>query len=147
VDEVAIPLEPVVSVSLAEPFANVPLAPEAGAEKVTVTPLTGDPLLVTTAENFCPNAVPTTVFCCEPLASDNLSDDDDDDDELELAQPERTTRAATQVIKAKILNALPPNCTFCSGLQGTVETPAGFCTKPRSLMSLVLVGSDPGFNV
>lgn len=42
-DEVAMPFAPVTSVSVVMPLANVPLAPEDGAVKVTVTPLTGDP--------------------------------------------------------------------------------------------------------
>jgi hypothetical protein len=42
VDEVATPLELVVSVSVAEDFeANVPLAPDPGAVNVTSAPLTG----------------------------------------------------------------------------------------------------------
>jgi hypothetical protein len=48
--EVATPLELVVSVSVAAgvpPSAKVPLAPEDGAVKVTLTPLAGDPLEVT----------------------------------------------------------------------------------------------------
>jgi hypothetical protein len=43
VDDVAMPFAPVTSVSVVWPFANVPLAPELGAVKVTVTPLTGKP--------------------------------------------------------------------------------------------------------
>jgi hypothetical protein len=141
------PLEPVVSVSPDEPLANVPLAPEVGAAKLTVNPLTGDPALVTTTENFWPNAVPTTVFCCDPFASDTLRDAEEDDDEFELAQLERTTKAATQAANATLLKPLTPSRTIRSRLRGIAENPAGMRTKPRRLMSSVLVGSDPGFYV
>jgi hypothetical protein len=49
--EVATPLEFVISVSVAAAgeVANVPLAPDDGAVKVTDTPLAGDPLDVTVA--------------------------------------------------------------------------------------------------
>jgi hypothetical protein len=40
-------------------LANVPLAPVAGAVKVTETPLAGDPLEVTVATSGLANAVPT----------------------------------------------------------------------------------------
>jgi len=136
------PLEPVVSVSLAEPFAKVPLAPDPGAAKVTVTPLTGDPALVTTTENFCPNAVPTTAFCCDPFASDSLSDAEEDDDEFEPPQLERRTKAAMQLVKAKIRETLPPKCITRSRLLGIGKKKAGFRAKPRGLMRLFLVGSD-----
>jgi hypothetical protein len=49
--EVATPLELVVSVSVAPgvEVANVPLAPDAGAVKVTLTPLVGVPPVMTVA--------------------------------------------------------------------------------------------------
>jgi len=46
--EVARPFASVVSVSVPVPFANVPLAPEAGAVKVTIAPGTGFPPTSTT---------------------------------------------------------------------------------------------------
>jgi hypothetical protein len=48
-DDVTTPLELVVSVSVFVPFENVPLAPVAGAVKVTNAPLTGVPPIVTVA--------------------------------------------------------------------------------------------------
>jgi hypothetical protein len=56
-EEVTTPLELVVSVSVAVPLANVPLAPVAGAVKVTLTPLVGVPFVVTVAESV-PNGLP-----------------------------------------------------------------------------------------
>jgi hypothetical protein len=64
--EVAAPLALVVSVSVAVPFANVPLAPVAGAVKVTVTPLVGVPFVVTVATNGAANAVLTVALCVAP---------------------------------------------------------------------------------
>ena len=56
--EVAKPLALVVSVSVAVPFANVPLAPVAGAVNVTTAPLTGFlPLSTTVATSGAGNAV------------------------------------------------------------------------------------------
>jgi hypothetical protein len=65
------PLESVVSVSVAVEFeANVPLAPEAGAVKVTVTPLIGFESLSTTVACSCvENAVLTTVVCGVPAVA------------------------------------------------------------------------------
>jgi hypothetical protein len=51
------------------PPANVPLAPEAGAVKVTTTPLVGDPPVVTVATKGEANAVLTTVLCGVPLVA------------------------------------------------------------------------------
>jgi len=69
-EEVATPLESVVSVSVAVPvFAKVPLAPEGGAEKVTVTPLTGEPTWSTTADKGCVNVVPTVALCSDPFCA------------------------------------------------------------------------------
>src|SRR5208282_722076 len=65
--EMATPLALVVSVSVLVPPANVPLAPVAGAVKVTKAPLTGDPPIVTVAINGAKNAVLTAVLCGVPL--------------------------------------------------------------------------------
>jgi hypothetical protein len=67
--EVAIPLVLVVAVTVpvVEP-AKVPLAPVAGAVKVTTAPFTGcDPLSSTVATNGAVKAVLTTVVCGVPL--------------------------------------------------------------------------------
>ena len=67
--EVAMPLELVVSVSVTAgvAVANRPLAPVAGAVKVTETPLaTGVPLEVTVAANGFANAVLTVALCPAP---------------------------------------------------------------------------------
>jgi hypothetical protein len=70
VDEVAKPLELVVSISIDVPFANVPVAPVVGAVNVTTTPLTGFELLSsTTATSGDANAVLIAEFCGEPLAT------------------------------------------------------------------------------
>lgn len=61
-DEVATPLESVVSVSVAPP-GNAQLAPEAGAVKVTETPLAGVPFEVTVADRAA-NALPTVTPLC-----------------------------------------------------------------------------------
>lgn len=62
------PLALVVSVSVTAgvAVANRPLAPEDGAVKVTETPLAGDPLEVTVAEN-APNELPTAALAVYPL--------------------------------------------------------------------------------
>ena len=63
---VAIPVVPVVAVTVADP-PNVPLAPLAGAVKVTVAPLTG--LLFESFTVACrgvAKAVPTVAFCGVP---------------------------------------------------------------------------------
>jgi hypothetical protein len=56
-DDVTTPLELVVSVSVFVPFENVPLAPVAGAVKVTNAPLTGVPPIVTVATSGLVNVV------------------------------------------------------------------------------------------
>jgi hypothetical protein len=57
-DDIATPLELVISVSVFnEVVANVPLAPVAGAAKVTNAPLTGVLPMVTVAVNCVVNAV------------------------------------------------------------------------------------------
>jgi hypothetical protein len=70
--EVATPLALVVAIVVFVPFAKVPLAPEAGAVNVTVTPLTGipsgDPLFVTVATSGA-NAVLTAALCGVPLVA------------------------------------------------------------------------------
>jgi hypothetical protein len=68
--DVACPFDPVVAVAVAPPPAKVPLAPDAGAVKVTVAPLVGDPLVVTVATNGAANAAPTVALCGEPLVAD-----------------------------------------------------------------------------
>jgi len=69
--EVAWPLAPVTSVSVAAGgvVPNVPLAPEAGAVKVTETPLTGTPAFVTVATKGSVNAVLTVALCPPPLVA------------------------------------------------------------------------------
>ena len=69
VDEVATPLELVVSVSVAVPFPKVPLAPLAGAVKVTAIPLAGVPLFVTVATSGAVNGVVTPELCGDPLVA------------------------------------------------------------------------------
>jgi hypothetical protein len=61
----ALPLAAVVAV--VEESAQ--LAPEAGAVKVTETPLTGLPAFVTLATNGLLNAVSTVVLCPPPLVA------------------------------------------------------------------------------
>jgi hypothetical protein len=69
--EVAWPFAPVTSVSVAAGgvVPNVPLAPEAGAVKVTETPLTGTPPFVTVATNGLANAVLIVALCPPPLVA------------------------------------------------------------------------------
>jgi hypothetical protein len=70
VDDVATPLAFVVSVSVAVPFANVPLAPDAGAVNVTDAPDTGYWFASTTvATNGAANAVPIVASCRDPLVA------------------------------------------------------------------------------
>jgi len=67
--EVATPLGLEMSVSVAVPFVNLPLAPDPGAVKVTEA-LTGFPWLsVTVATNGAANAVLTTAFWGVPLVA------------------------------------------------------------------------------
>jgi hypothetical protein len=65
--EVATPLELVVAVFT--PPAKLPLAPDEGAVNVTVTPLAGDPFVVTVATSGAANAVPTVALCGVPLVA------------------------------------------------------------------------------
>lgn len=65
--EVAFPVESVVAVFF--PPAKVPLAPEDGAVKVTVTPLVADPPVVTVATKGAANAVLTVAVCGDPLVA------------------------------------------------------------------------------
>jgi hypothetical protein len=68
VDDVALPFASVICVSAFVPLlANVPLAPDAGAAKVTLTPPSGEPFCVTAAIRGNPNAVPTCALCGDPL--------------------------------------------------------------------------------
>jgi hypothetical protein len=73
--EVATPLELVVSVSVVDGgvVSNRPLAPEAGAVKVTVTPLTGLPPLVTVATKGLANGVRIFALCPPPLVAVRIS--------------------------------------------------------------------------
>jgi hypothetical protein len=61
-EDVATPLELVVSVSVAPPV-KAQLAPDDGAVNVTETPLAGDPFEVTVACNVT-NAAPTVIPLC-----------------------------------------------------------------------------------
>jgi hypothetical protein len=73
-EEVATPSAFVVSVSVAVAFeAKVPLAPVAGAVKVTDAPLTGAPPSFTVATSGAANAVVTTPLCGVPLVAAMLS--------------------------------------------------------------------------
>jgi hypothetical protein len=68
--EVATPLALVVAIVVFVPFAKVPLAPEAGAVNVTVTPLTGfEPLSSTVATRGAANAVLIVALCGVPLVA------------------------------------------------------------------------------
>jgi hypothetical protein len=58
-----------VSVAAGGVVPNVPLAPEAGAVKVTETPLTGLPPFVTVATNGLANAVLIVALCPPPLVA------------------------------------------------------------------------------
>jgi len=67
--EVATPLVLAVSISVAVPFINLPLAPDPGAVKVTEA-LTGFPWLsVTVATKGAANAVLTVALCGVPLVA------------------------------------------------------------------------------
>jgi hypothetical protein len=69
--EVACPFAPVTSVSVAAGgvVPNRPLAPEAGAVKVTETPLTGLPAFVTVATKGLVNAAVIAALCPPPLVA------------------------------------------------------------------------------
>jgi hypothetical protein len=69
VDEAATPLASVMSVSVGFSFANVPLAPEDGAVKVTCTPLVGIPPVVTVTTSGAENALPVFALCPVPLVA------------------------------------------------------------------------------
>jgi hypothetical protein len=70
VEEVAVPFALVVSVSVGAPLlAKMPLAPDAGAVKVTVAPLTGVWPSITDTCNFVGNAVPAGRLCVVPLTA------------------------------------------------------------------------------
>jgi len=85
VDDVATPVELVVSVSVAVPLAKVPLAPLLGAVNVTDTPLTGLPLLfVTVADSAVPKAAPTVALCVAPAVAAMAAGVVDPDPEFEL---------------------------------------------------------------
>jgi hypothetical protein len=73
-DEVATPLALVVSVSVFVEFeAKVPLAPEAGAVKITNAPLTGAPPINTVATMGAAKAVLTAALCELPLVAAMVS--------------------------------------------------------------------------
>jgi hypothetical protein len=65
--DVALPLASVVAVCVVAPPANVPLAPDPGAAKVTVTPLAALPFTVTIATSGAANAAPVCAFWPLPL--------------------------------------------------------------------------------
>ncbi|HTW61095.1 MAG TPA: hypothetical protein VMD55_04755, partial [Terracidiphilus sp.] len=69
-DEVASPFALVVSISVAIPLLKVPLAPEAGAVKVTEAPLSGEPLDVTSATRGLAKLVLTVALCPDPLEAE-----------------------------------------------------------------------------
>jgi hypothetical protein len=102
-DEVATPLELVVSVSVAVPLVvNTPLAPAAGAVKVTDTPLAGDPPEVTVATSGAPNPAPTAALCGVPLVAVIATTGVGVVFELEL-QPAR--KATVEKVKVERTNA------------------------------------------
>jgi hypothetical protein len=67
------PLAFVVAIAVWLPPAKVPLAPDAGAVKVTTTPLVGDPPVVTVATRGAAKAVLTTALCGVPLVAAMVS--------------------------------------------------------------------------
>jgi hypothetical protein len=67
--EAATPRLSVVAVAVLTPPVKVPLAPDVGAVNVTVTPLVGDPPVVTHASRRAVNAPPTGVLCPDPLST------------------------------------------------------------------------------
>lgn len=69
VDDWTTPLVLVVSVSVFVPFANMPLAPDDGAVKITNAPLTGCPPIVTVAIRGAANVVLTCALCGVPLVA------------------------------------------------------------------------------
>ena len=89
--DVATPLELVVAVFA--PPAKLPVAPVVGAVNVTVTPLAGDPPLITVATSGAANAAPTVALCGVPLvAAMNTTGGGGGGVELELLQPARKAR-------------------------------------------------------
>jgi hypothetical protein len=106
VEEVATPLELVVSVSVVVPLVvKMPLAPDDGAVNVTVAPLTGfDFLSSTVATSGLVNAVPIGALCPDPLvavidAATCL---------LELLQPASEITRIMARILANVLNFIMP---------------------------------------
>jgi hypothetical protein len=70
IDDIAMPLALVVTVSLfIKVELKVPLAPVAGAVKVTNAPLTGDPPMVTVATSGLAKVVFTAALCDDPLVA------------------------------------------------------------------------------
>ena len=94
--DLATPLESVESVSVFVPPANVPLAPAAGAVKVTNAPLNGDPPMVTVATNGAANAVLTIADCGDPLVAAIVSGGGL---KLELLQLVKETKARKTKLK------------------------------------------------
>jgi len=88
--DVATPLELVVAVFA--PPAKLPVAPVVGAVNVTVTPLAGDPPLITVATSGAANAVPTVALCGVPLVAAMDTTGGGGGGELELLQPARKAR-------------------------------------------------------
>jgi len=99
--EVATPLALVVAVFT--PPAKEPVAPVVGAVNVTVTPLVGDPPVVTVATSSAENAAPTVALCGVPLVAVMDSTGGGGVVELELLQPVRKT--TVEKIKVKKLRA------------------------------------------
>jgi hypothetical protein len=91
--EVATPFVPVVSVSVVVPLAKVPLAPDDGAVKVTVTPLVPEPPVVTVACNAVANAVLMVALCGVPAVAAIDSTGGGVVDEPEPPQPGKKLRA------------------------------------------------------
>ena len=141
VEVVASPLESEVSVSVVFPFENVPLAPLAGAVKVTDTPFVGDPPRVTTATSGL-NAFPTWTLCgpvFELTASGPLFPEPFPP--LLVAQPGSNTRVRQSSAVAAIRVFFKPD-TFPLqlGLCGTAATPQdrAFLSTTERTMGLFL---------
>lgn len=87
--EVATPLALVVAAFT--PPAKVPVAPEAGAVKVTVTPVVGDPPVVTVATSGAANDEATAALCAVPLVT-AMASTGGGGVEFELLQPVRKNK-------------------------------------------------------
>jgi hypothetical protein len=78
-------------VAVFKPPAKVPVAPVVGAVKVTVTPVVGDPPVVTVATSGAANATPTAALCGVPLVT-AMDSTGGGGVELELLQPVRKNK-------------------------------------------------------